>query len=134
MLVFEVSFGGQLKTCLIGSEMKAVDLHEFVKDLKLSRAITQKQCLVVDNLFIYFNDLKVYKVVVQVNPSMMKKASRLGFRDSYHTIFMDDVPIKITDLNVSKGSFIAIYNPNTCDCSIYHGEESEEQQLQRICS
>ena len=123
--------------------MEPVDLHQFVKDLKLNRMVTQKQCTVIDNLFIYFNDLKVYKVVIQANPLMMKKAKKLGIDREYVTIFMDDIPIKVDttysaladkELHVEHGKYIAIYNPNTADCGIYHGEESEEDQLRNLTS
>ena len=115
--------------------MNPVDLHQFVKDLKLSRKVTQKQCTMIDNIFIYFNDLKVYKVVVQANPLMMKKAKKLGIEKEYTTIFMDDIAIKVDkELHVDKGKYIAIYNPNTADCGIYHGEESEEDQIRSLTS
>lgn len=115
--------------------MQPVDLHEFVKNLKLNKTITQRQCVVIDNLFIYFSDLKVYKIVVQINPSVIKKSRKLGFTNPYTTIFVDDIPIKIDKhLNCDVGKFIAIYNPNTADCSIYHGEESESEQLKHHIS
>ena len=109
--------------------MTAVDLHEFINDLKLTKAFTQKQCIVIENIYVYFNDLKVYKVVIAINPSMMKKAKRLGFDSLYKTIFMDDVLIKVKEFDVSKGKYIAIYNPNNTDCSIYNGEVDEYTQI-----
>ena len=118
--------------------MQPVDLHTFVKDLKITKKVSQKQCKVVDNLFIYFNDLKVYKVAVQVNPAMLKKAAKLGLYSEYTIIYFDDIPIKIDllkqdpkgkKLNADKGRYIAIYNPNTADCTVYHGEEDESDQV-----
>ena len=110
--------------------MQPVDLHTFVKDLKITKKVSQKQCKVVDNLFIYFNDLKVYKVAVQVNPAMLKKAAKLGLYSEYTIIYLDDIPIKIDKkLNADKGRYIAIYNPNTADCTVYHGEEDESDQV-----
>ena len=53
--------------------MKPITIHQFVKDMKLAKVFTQKQCLVIENLYIYFNDLKVYKVIIALNPLMMKK-------------------------------------------------------------
>lgn len=112
--------------------MSGVTLHEFVNDLRSAKVYTQKQCIVIENLYIYFEDLKVYKVIVAINPSMMKKAKRLGFDEQYRTIFMDDVKIKVTEFNVDKGRYIAIYNPNNAECSIYHGEETEAEQEHKL--
>lgn len=110
-------------------------IHDFVKYLKLTKLFTQKQCLVIENLYIYFHDLKVYKVIVAVNPSMMKKAKRLGIDTNYKTTFFDDVEIRIDDKkmkNIDKGRFIAIYNPNNSECSIFKGEETEEEQEKKL--
>ena len=52
-------------------------IHDFVKDLKLSKTFTQKQCIVIENLYIYFEDLMVYKVVIAIHPDMLKKAKKL---------------------------------------------------------
>lgn len=112
--------------------MSKVTLHEFVKDIKIAKVFTQKQTVVIENLYIYFEDLKVYKVVIAVNPLMMKKAKKLGLNSQYVTSFMDDVKIRVDDLNVSKGRYIAIYDPNNADCSIYPGEESERDQERKL--
>ena len=61
----------------------------------------------------------------------------------YQTIYIDDVEITIDNLDVrlvrdvllvdiSKGKYIAIYDPNTADCSIYHGEVEEIDQERRL--
>ena len=112
--------------------VKGISIHQFVKDLKLAKVFTQKQCLVIENLYIYINDLKVYKVIIALNPSMMKKAKKLGFNNQYQTTYIDDVEINANDLNISKGKYIAIYDPNTADCSIHHGEVDEADQIQRF--
>lgn len=112
--------------------MKPVDIHTFVRDLKLAKCFTQKQTIVIENLFIYFNDLKVYKVVVYTNPDMRKKAKKLGFGNVYKTIIMDDIPIYVKEYKCDKGKFIAVYNPNSGECTICTGEESEEEQIQKL--
>lgn len=113
------------------------NIHDFVKDLKISRAFTSKQTIVIENLLIYISNLKIYKVVISINPNQLKKAQKLGFSSQYHTIFLasafDDVPIKIENVkNVDKGKFIVIYDLNLNKFSIFPGEESEEAQYQRI--
>ena len=91
---------------------------------------------------LYIRDLKVYKVIIAVNPSMLKKAKKLGLNGQYTTIYFEasagadlsatDVPINIPNLNVSSGSYIALYNPNDGTCSVFNGEETEEEQRAKL--
>ena len=104
-------------------------IHDFIKQLKLLKVFTTKQSVVIDNIFIYIENLKVYKVVLQVNPSMMKKARRLGIKTEYQTTYFDNCNIKLrfdedTKHILNKGKYIAIYNVGTTNCSIYPGEEN----------
>ena len=104
-------------------------LNEFITHLKLSKAYTSKQLLVIDYISIYLNDSKVYKVIIVPNPSMMKKATKLGLND-YKTIFFDDVPIKSAP---KKGKCIIMYYPNNDnDYSIYEGEIDESTQISKL--
>ena len=107
--------------------MESIGIHDFVKDLKLSKLFTQKQCVVIENLYIYFEDLMVYKVIIAIHPGMVKKANKLGLHTTtgYITTYMDGVKLNAKSLlpNVEKGRYIAIYNPNNAECSIYTGEE-----------
>ena len=112
-------------------------VHDFVKRLKLMKIFTSKQSVVIDNIFIYIEDLKVYKVVLQVNPSMMKKARRLGIKTEYQTTYFDNCNIKLrfdedTKHILNKGKYIAIYNVGTTKCSIYPGEEKEEEAVYNV--
>lgn len=117
-----------------------MNIHEFVKQLRLSHVFTQKQSIVIDNLYIYFNDLKVYKVVIAINPDMKKKARRLGLNGDYITTMIDNNPITIegeyidknNSFNINTGRYIAIYNPNSGTAMVYPGEESEIEQLNRL--
>ena len=114
--------------------MNGISVHEFVKDLKTAKLFTAKQCLVIENLYIYFKDMKVYKVIIAVNPSMLKKAKKLGLNSPYITTFFDDVPINIPDLKISSGSYIALYNVNDQTYSVFSGEESEEEQMAKLAA
>ena len=110
-------------------------IHDFVKQLKLMKVFTTKQSVVIDNIFIYIEDLKVYKVVLQVNPSMMKKARRLGVNSEYKTTYFDNCNMKLrfdedTKHILDKGKYIAIYNIGTTNCSIYPGEDNEIDAVQ----
>ena len=113
-------------------------VHEFIAHLKSTKAFTMKQSVVIDNVFIYFEDLKVYKAILQINPSMMKKAKRLGIDSGYITYYFDGpTSTKLrfdedTKHELTKGRFIAIYDIHKITCSVYHGEESEDAQLKRL--
>ena len=114
--------------------MNGISVHEFVKDLKTAKLFTAKQCLVIENLYIYFKDMKVYKVIIAVNPSMLKKAKKLGLNSQYITTFFDDIKISIPTLNISSGSYIALYNVNDQTYSVFSGEESEEEQMAKLAA
>ena len=114
--------------------MNGISVHEFVKDLKTAKLFTAKQCLVIENLYIYFRDMKVYKVIIAVNPSMLKKAKKLGLNSQYITTFFDDIKISIPTLNISSGSYIALYNVNDQTYSVFSGEESEEEQMAKLAA
>ena len=115
-------------------KMNGISVHEFVKDLKTAKLFTAKQCLVIENLYIYFKDMKVYKVIIAVNPSMLKKAKKLGLNSQYITTFFDDIKISIPNLNISSGSYIALYNVNDQTYSVFSGEESEEEQISNLAA
>ena len=115
-----------------------MNVHEFIKHLKTSKIYSSKQSLVIDNIFIYFEDLNVYKVVIQINPSMMKKAKRLNITNEYITVYFDGpTPMKLkfdedTKHELDKGKFIAIYDIHRINCNIYPGEEAEDVQLKNV--
>ena len=64
---------------------------------------------VVNFISVYINDSKVYKVIIEVNPSMMKKAQRLGIDVQYKTIFFDDMAIDLNEMKkkCSKESLLS---------------------------
>ena len=109
-------------------------IHNFVNDLKTAKVFTLKQLLVIEYLYIYIRDAKVYKVTIAVNPNMLKKAKKLGLSSQYITTFLDNIPIKFDkeQEQFNVGCYIALYNPNNLTCSICLGEESEEQQIKNL--
>ena len=109
---------------------RRAEINEFVNDLIKAKVFTIKQCIVIENLYIYVKDSEVYKVVVAVNPNLMKKAKKLGIDVPYKTYFME-VKLKL-DNKFNTGSYIILYDVNTKSCNIFNGEVSEEEQLQRI--
>ncbi len=123
--------------------MSGITLHDFVKELRINKTFTSKQERFIENLYIYFEDLKVYKIVIALVPSLVQKAKKFGLNEQYTTICTPDIEktLKIDALsdedkrlesNVKKGKYICIYNLMTQDCAIYHGEESEKEQRAKI--
>ena len=104
-----------------------ITINEFITHLKITKAFTSKQLVVIDFISIYINDGKVYKVIIAVNPLMMKKAKRLGIDAQYKTIFFDDVAIDLNKMKkkCSKGKYIIMYYPNdkNNDFCVYEGED-----------
>ena len=113
-----------------------ITINEFITHLKTTKAFTTKQSVVIDFISIYVNESKVYKVVIAVNPLMMKKAKRLGFDVQYKTIFFDDVAIDLNELKkkCSKGKYIIMYNPNAKnnELNVYDGEVDESTQMSKL--
>ena len=61
---------------------------------------------------------------------MLKKAKKLGLNSQYIITDFNDIPIKVNDLK--NGSFIILYDVNNLSYCIYEGEETEEQQIEKI--
>ena len=113
-----------------------ITISEFIINLKITKAYTSKQARVIDFISIYVNDSKVYKVIIAVNPLMMKKAKKLGIDTQYKTIFFDDVDIDLNELKkkCSKGKFIIMYYPNdkNNELNVYEGEDDESTQMNKL--
>ena len=126
-------------------------LNEFITYLKLSKAYTTKQLIVIDYIAIYISDACVYKVIIATKPAQMSKAKKLGL-NQFKTIYFDS-PVKLVDSAAStigfgsaspttpsiiaQGKYIIMYYPNTCNedrhnYQIYSGEVDESEQLQSI--
>lgn len=113
-----------------------ITINEFITHLKTTKAFTSKQLVVIDFISIYINDGKVYKVIIAVNPLMMKKAKRLGIGIQYKTIFFDDIVIDLNEMKkkCSKGKYIIMYNPNdkNNELNVYDGEVDETTQMSKL--
>ena len=110
-------------------------LNEFITYLKLSKAYTTKQLIVIDYIAIYISDSCVYKVIIATNPAQMSKAKKLGL-NQFKTIYFDEpAMLNITDDRIAHGKYIIMYYPNThgqCNYQIYSGEVTESEQLKSL--
>ena len=118
-------------------------LNKFITYLKLSKAYTTKQLIVIDYIAIYISDACLYKVIIATNPAQMSKAKKLGL-NQFKTIYFDP-PVKLvasaatstTPSIIAHGKYIIMYYPNTCNedrhnYQIYSGEVDESEQLNHM--
>ena len=112
-------------------KMNNYTIHEYVKDMKLKhKYFTNKQCRVIDNLYMYMSDANIYRIVVNINPDMLKAAKKLGF-EKEHIIF--DVHQKVyVEEKYNRGKFILIYDVNNGNCDVFGGEITEEEQIEKL--
>lgn len=109
--------------------MSEFNIHSFVKDLKLKKYFTQKQTPFIDKIYIYFNDLNVYKVIIVAQQESMKICKKLGLLNIYNVFEKDFGKLKIEYETAKNGKFLIIYDPKNLDANLYTGEESESQQI-----
>ena len=90
------------------------DIYDFIKELRLSHFIDSKQLRFIENIGFYINDLIVYKIVVAVNPKILKKSSKYNLPQQYNVHHDDFKHVKIKEpfKNTSKGKYILMYNKN----------------------
>lgn len=109
--------------------MSDFNIHSFVKDLKLKKYFTQKQTPFIDKIYIYINDLNVYKVIIVANQDSMKTCKKLGLLNIYNIYEKDFGKITLEYDAAKNGKFIVIYDPKNLIANLYTGEESESQQI-----
>ena len=108
-------------------------LDELVRDLRAAKVFTSKQTVVIENIYIYTHKGRVYKVVVAVIPTMLKKAKRLGLQAQYTTTILEDIPLELpSSVKTNEQNLFILYDLNTHQYSIYPGEESEEEQIKKF--
>ena len=90
----------------------ALDIYDFIKELRLSHFIDSKQLRFIENIGFYINDLVVYKIVVAVNPKTLKKSSKYNLPQQYNVHHIKPVKIKEPFKNTSKGKYILMYDKN----------------------
>lgn len=112
--------------------MSDFNIHSFVKDLKLKKYFTQKQTPFIDKIYIYINDLNVYKVIIVANQDSMKTCKKLGLLNIYNIYEKDFGKITLEYDAAKNGKFIVIYDPKNLIANLYTGEESESQQINNM--
>ena len=109
-----------------------MDVYGFIKEIKRIGLFKVKQSIVVEGINIYVNDGEVYKIMLHVNPAMMKKAKKLGLNSEYVIYDMKDKGYKLLmDEKCKKGKFIVMYDVGKNESYTYDGENSELEQAKK---
>ena len=107
-----------------------MDVFEFVKDLKKRKVFTVKQSMVIESINIYVTDEEIYKIALHIDPAALKKAKKLGLNQEYILIPLSQ-KLNLEE-KYKKGKHIMIYDLPTNNVSVYEGETTEEQQIDRL--
>ena len=107
-----------------------MDVYEFITELKKRGIFTVKQTMVIEGVNIYVNDGVVYKVIIHVDPAVLKKAKKLGLNGEYVIHNMTE-KLKLED-KFSKGRVIIMYDTRKNKADVYEGENSEQEQVRRL--
>ena len=109
-----------------------MDVNGFISELKRIGLFKVKQSIVVEGINIYVNDCEVYKIMLHVNPAMMKKAKKLGLESEYIIHDMTGKGYKLLlDEKCKKGKFIVMYDVGKNESYTYEGENSELEQARK---
>ena len=109
-----------------------MNVYEFIKELRKQRLYTVKQSMYVENIFIYVEDSEVYKIILHVDPAMLKKAKKIGLNNEY---VIHNIKQKLQlEEKYNKGRFIILYDTRNNNADIYEGETTEQEQYERLKS
>ena len=107
-----------------------MNVYDLIKDIRNKGIYTVKQSMVVENIFIYVDNSEVYKVILHVDPAMLKKAKKIGLNNEYviHNIKQN---VQLED-KFKKGRFIILYDTRKDNADVYEGEVTEKEQYERL--
>ena len=105
-------------------------LYEFINELKKMGIYKVKMSMYVESLNIYVHDESAYKVILHVNPDVLKKAKKVGLNQEYVIYDLNDKDLKIKmEDKFKKGYYIIIYDLSKNESKVYEGENSEMNQF-----
>ena len=107
-----------------------MDVYEYITELRRRGVFSIKQTMVIEGVNIYVNNGVVYKVIIHVDPRVLKKAKKLGLNNEYIIYEMND-RLKLED-KYSKGRVIIIYDTRKNTADVYEGENSEQEQVSKL--
>jgi hypothetical protein len=63
-----------------------LQVGQYIQKLRETGIIKSKQTLFLDFLILYVEDCKVTKILMEVNPELLKKSKKVGLPEQYTTI------------------------------------------------
>ena len=101
-----------------------MDVYYYIDNYLKGNVYTIKQLRFIENIFIYVDDLTVYKVVIGVNPLTLNKSKKYGLHEQF-IIYdnVDRVLLKEDIKGTSKGKYMYQYKPYNREINVWLGEE-----------
>ena len=107
-----------------------MNLYEFIEEIKKMGLYKVKMSMYVESINIYVNDEKVYKLMLHVNPDVLKKAKKVGLNQEYVIYDLSEKGMKIKmDEKFKYGYYIIIWDLSKNEPKVYEGENSEMNQF-----
>jgi len=102
--------------------MSRPDIYTFIDSLWEKGIYTLKQLGFLENIYIYMDDLRIYKIVLAAYPKELRKALKRGITSQY-TIFEGDYG-KIAEPvpGTKHGKYMIQYSPASRKATLYEGE------------
>jgi len=108
-----------------------MEVYDLIEQLRKDKVFTNKQLQHIENVFIYFNDLNVYKVILAVYPLELKKAKKAGLKQQYTIIERDFRRIKEPCEGTKYGHFQLSYKPCNQTVYCYTGEQVDPKEVRK---
>ena len=101
--------------------LKKADLYQYVQLLRERGILKSKQTSYLDSLCLYTNNGEVYKIMMTLDPKLLKKARKAGIHQPL-TLIKNNLPknklISPPKINIDNGLFIIqyIFKNQTFNC------------------
>jgi len=115
-------------------ETRGVDTYDFINKLRNDKLFTIKQLSYIEQIVLYISNLNVYKIIIYVYPTELKKARKIGLKDPIIVHEGNFGTIKEPLPNTKSGKFMLIYKPYNQDITVWEGENVRLQSVQKYKS
>ena len=110
-----------------------MNVYEFIEEIKKMVLYKVKMSMYVETINIYVCNEKVYKLMLHVNPDVLKRAKKVGLNQEYVIYDLSDKGMKIKmDDKFKQGYYIIIWDLSKNVTQVYEGENSEMNQFNYI--
>jgi len=108
-----------------------MEVYNFIDKLRNDKVFTAKQLSHIETVYIYMNDLNVYKVILAVYPSELKKAKKCGLKQIYTIFERDFGKLKEPCPGTKSGRYLMLYKPYNQTISCYTGEQVDPKEVRK---